>query len=67
MAGVMLFMIFACYMNVILNNSGVLDTLVYYVSLPLSYLSGSLAVVGMFIANAVINVFINSGSGQTRL
>ena len=67
MASVMLFMIFACYMNVILNNSGILDTLVYYVSMPLSYLSGALAVVGMFIANAVINVFINSGSGQTAI
>lgn len=67
MAGVMLFMVFACFMNVILNNSGVLDTLVYYISLPLSYLSGSLAVVGMFIANAFINVFINSGSGQTAI
>lgn len=67
MAGVMLFMIFACYMNVILNNSGILDTIVYYLSLPLSYLSGSLAAVGMFIANAFINVFINSGSGQTTV
>ena len=67
MAGVMLFMIFACYMNVILNNSGILDTLVYYVSLPLSYLSGSLATIGMFIANAIINIFINSGSGQTAI
>ncbi len=67
MAGVMLFMIFACYMNVILNNSGVLDTLVYYISKPLSYLSGSLATIGMFIANAIINIFINSGSGQTAI
>ena len=67
MAGVMLFMICACYMNVILNNSGILDTLVYYVSLPLSYLSGSLATIGMFIANAIINIFINSGSGQTAI
>lgn len=67
MAGVMLFMIFACYMNVVLNNSGVLDTIVYYLSVPLNYLSGSLAVVGMFIANAIINVFINSGSGQTAI
>lgn len=67
MAGVMLFMVFACYMNVILNNSGILDTIVYYLSIPLNYLSGSLAVVGMFIANAIINIFINSGSGQTAI
>lgn len=67
MCGVMVFMVLASVMSVILNNSGILDTIVYYISIPLSHLSSSLAAVGMFIANAFINIFINSGSGQTAV
>jgi len=67
MCGVMVFMVLACVMSFILNNSGILDTLVYYISIPLSHLSSAFAAVGMFIANAIINIFINSGSGQTAV
>ena len=63
----MVFMVLACVMSVILNNSGILDTIVYYISIPLGHLSSSFAAVGMFIANALINFFINSGSGQTAV
>ena len=52
-------------MSIILNQAGVLDSIVYYISIPLSHLSSAMAAVGMFIANAFINVFIGSGSGQT--
>lgn len=67
MCGVMVFMVLATVMSVILNNSGILDTIVYYISIPLSHLSSSLAAIGMFVANAFINIFINSGSGQTAV
>lgn len=67
MCGVMVFMVLACVMSVILNNSGILDTIVYYISIPLSHMSSAFAAVGMFIANAIINIFINSGSGQTAV
>ena len=52
MCGVMVFMVLASIMSIILNQAGVLDSIVYYISIP-------------FIANAFINVFIGSGSGQT--
>lgn len=67
MCSVMVFMILASLMTVILNNSGIMDTLVYYLSIPLNYLSNGFAAVGMFIANAIVNLFINSGSGQTTV
>lgn len=67
MCGVMVFMVLACVMSVILNNSGILDTIVYYISIPLSHLSSAFAAIGMFVANAFINIFINSGSGQTAV
>ena len=65
MCGVMVFMVLASIMSIILNQAGVLDSIVYYISIPLSHLSSAMAAVGMFIANAFINVFIGSGSGQT--
>ncbi len=67
MCSVMACMILVSVMTVILNNSGILDTIVYYISIPLNYLSHSLAAIGMFVANAIINCFINSGSGQTTV
>ncbi len=67
MVSVLIFMILACTMNVILNDSMILDSVVYYLSIPLDYLSNAMAGVGMFIVNAIINVFINSGSGQTSV
>lgn len=65
MCGVMVFMVLASIMSIILNQAGILDSIVYYISIPLSHLSSAMAAVGMFIANAFINVFIGSGSGQT--
>lgn len=67
MVGVIIFMIFTSVMNVILNQSMILDTIVYYFSIPLNALGGTLAAIGMFISNALINVFITSGSGQTAV
>lgn len=67
MMSVIVFMILASVMNVILNNSMILDSVVYYLSIPLDYLSNAMAGVGMFIVNAIVNIFINSGSGQTSV
>ena len=67
MTTVMVFMILAATVSVILNKSGVLDSIVYYISIPLNSLGSSLAAIGMFIANAFINIFIGSGSGQTSV
>lgn len=67
MVSVLIFMILACTMNVILNQSLILDSVVYYLSIPLDYLSNAMAGIGMFIVNAIINIFINSGSGQTSV
>ena len=67
MCGVMVFMVLASVMSVILNNSGILDTIVYYISVPLNHMSSAFAAIGMFIANGLINFVINSGSGQTAV
>lgn len=67
MCGVMVFMVLATLMSVILSKSGVLDTIVYGISIPLNGMSSELAAIGMFVANALINIFINSGSGQTAI
>lgn len=67
MVSVLIFMILASAMSVILNDSQILDTIVYYFSIPLNYLGSAAAAIGMFVANAVINIFINSGSGQTAV
>lgn len=64
---VIIFLLFVSMMNFILNQSKILDTIVYYLSLPLGYLPSALAPIGMFIANAIINIFITSGSGQTAV
>lgn len=64
MANPILFMLFATTITVILEGSGILDTIVYYVSIPLASLGEQMAAIGMFIANAIINLGIGSGSGQ---
>ncbi|WP_337465408.1 Na+/H+ antiporter NhaC family protein [Acidaminococcus timonensis] len=67
MMPVMIFMIFAAFIGLILNQAKILDSVVYYCSLPLGSLPKSVAAIGMFIVNAFINFFIPSGSGQTAV
>ncbi|MEG0395152.1 MAG: Na+/H+ antiporter NhaC family protein [Oscillospiraceae bacterium] len=67
MSATIVFMIIIGGVTVILNNSGILDSIVYYISIPLGALSHYAAAVGMFIVNAIVNIFINSGSGQTAV
>lgn len=67
MVGVIMFMMLTCLMSVILNKAMILDTIVYFFSIPLGALGGGFAAIGMFVANALVNIFINSGSGQTAV
>lgn len=51
----------------ILNKASVLDTIVYYISSPLSGLSPSVSAIGILFAIALINLFIPSGSGKALI
>src|SRR5690606_19212418 len=45
----------------------VLDTFVHGLSIPLADLPPVVAALGMFVANAIINFFVPSGSGQAMI
>lgn len=49
---------------VILQNGQIIDTVIYYISMPLVHLPRWLAAEGMLIVQNLINFFIPSGSGQ---
>ena len=55
---------FARAIQVVLDDGGVIDTLVHGLSVPLQALGPSLAAVGMFFVQSLTNLFIPSGSGQ---
>ncbi len=50
--------------QVVLDEGGVVDTIVHGISLPLQQLPGALSAVGMFFVQSLANFFIPSGSGQ---
>jgi uncharacterized ion transporter superfamily protein YfcC len=50
--------------QVVLDEGGVVDTMVYGISVPLQVLPGTLSAVGMFFMQSLANFFIPSGSGQ---
>ena len=50
--------------QVVLDEGGVVDTMVYGFSVPLQELPGALSAVGMFFVQSLANFFIPSGSGQ---
>jgi len=50
--------------QVVLNEGGIVDTLVHALSVPLQGLPGALSAVGMFFVQSLANFFIPSGSGQ---
>lgn len=52
---------------VVLEEGQILDTIVYALSVPLENLSPILSAIGMFISNAILNFFVNSGSGQAMI
>jgi uncharacterized ion transporter superfamily protein YfcC len=50
--------------QVVLDEGGVVDTIVHAISVPLQELPGALSAVGMFFVQSMANLFIPSGSGQ---
>lgn len=48
----------------IMEDGQILHSLVYAMSLPLSYVGSEIAAVGMFLMQTLLNLFIPSGSGQ---
>ncbi|MFH1764081.1 MAG: TIGR00366 family protein [Gemmatimonadota bacterium] len=50
--------------QVVLDEGGVVDTIVHGISVPLQELPGTLSAVGMFFVQSLANFFIPSGSGQ---
>jgi uncharacterized ion transporter superfamily protein YfcC len=55
---------FARAIQVVLDDGGVIDTIVHGLAVPLQSLGPSLAAVGMLVVQTVTNFFIPSGSGQ---
>lgn len=55
---------FARAIQVVLEQGGVIDTIVHGLSVPLQTLGPSLAAMGMFMVQSLTNLFIPSGSGQ---
>jgi uncharacterized ion transporter superfamily protein YfcC len=55
---------FARAIQVVLDDGGVIDTIVHGLSVPLQTLGPSLAAVGMMVVQSLTNLFIPSGSGQ---
>ena len=60
----MMVMILAAGITTILSSSGILDSIVYYLSQTLIHFNSGLAAVAMFIVNSIINFAIPSGSAQ---
>jgi len=50
--------------QVVLDEGGVVDTMVYGISVPIQELPSTISAVGMFFVQSVLNFFIPSGSGQ---
>lgn len=50
--------------SVVMTDGKIIDTVVYYLSLPIAMFGPVVGAVFMFFANIVINFFIPSGSGQ---
>jgi uncharacterized ion transporter superfamily protein YfcC len=50
--------------QVVLDDGGIVDTIVHGISVPLQELPGALSAVGMFFVQSLANLFIPSGSGQ---
>lgn len=58
---------FANAISVVLTNGHILNTIVYYLSMPLSSVGSVLGANLMMVINTIINLFIPSGSGQAAV
>jgi len=50
--------------QVVLDQGGVVDTMVHGISVPIQELPSTISAVGMFVVQSIFNFFIPSGSGQ---
>jgi len=53
--------------TVVLSQGNIMDTIIYAMSNIIKVLPSSLTAIGMFIVQSIINLFVNSGSGQAAL
>src|SRR5690606_24605602 len=58
---------FARAIQVVLDDGGVIDTIVHGLSVPLEAMGPSFAAVGMLVVQGLTNFFIPSGSGQAYI
>ena len=58
---------FAMAITYILNSASILDSIVYYLSLPLTHLPTVVSAGGMVVVQTLINFFVNSGSTQAAV
>ena len=58
---------FANAISVVLTNGHILNTIVYYLSMPLSSAGSVVGANLMMVINTIINLFIPSGSGQAAV
>jgi len=58
---------FASAISIMMSSGKILDTIVYSISLPLQYLPNFLSAGLMVVVQAIINLFIPSGSGQAMV
>lgn len=58
---------FAMAITYILNSASILDSIVYYLSLPLNHLPTVVSAGGMVIVQSLVNFFVNSGSTQAAV
>jgi len=64
LTGVALLIGVARAIQVVLDQGGVVDTMVYGISVPIQELPSTVSAVGMFFVQSILNFFIPSGSGQ---
>lgn len=50
--------------QIVLDDGGVVDTMIHGISVPLQELPSTVSAVGMFVVQTIANFFIPSGSGQ---
>jgi uncharacterized ion transporter superfamily protein YfcC len=50
--------------QIVLDEGGIVDSMVYGISVPIRELPGAVSAIGMFFVQSIANFFIPSGSGQ---
>ncbi len=58
---------FASAISVVLAQGNIMHTIIYSLAKPLALVGPTASAIGMFIVNAIFNVFVPSGSGQAMI